>query len=153
VKRRPLAVVAALLLALSCSEPYPSIGGAWRFASTLTYPSPSDWDVAPGQPYVCDYQAVLTISQSSGTFAGTYDSLATSCNSGLATSGGNGTVLGGALDRSGILSFDFDASNWLHVGVLHGDSMGGTVTDSVSSLSGVQAATGTWSACKGRVCR
>jgi hypothetical protein len=153
VKRRPLAVVAVLLLALSCSEPYPSIGGDWRFTSTLTYPSPSDWDIAPGQPYACSYQATLTISQSSGSFEGTYDSLATSCNSGLTTSGGNGAVLSGTLDRSGILSFDFDSPNWLYVGVLHGDSMGGTVSDSVNGLGGMEAATGTWSACKGRACR
>lgn len=151
--KNAVAVVAALLLALSCSEPYPSVGGNWEFASTLTYPSPSDWDIAPGQPYICNYQGSLALSQSNGIFSGTYDSLATSCNSGLITAGGNGTVIDGTLDRSGTIAFAFDAPSWLYVGTLHGDSMGGTVTDTVSTISGAAVATGTWSACKGRVCK
>jgi hypothetical protein len=151
MERRPLAVVAALLLALSCSEPYPSLGGSWQYASTLTYPS--DFDIGPGQPYVCTYKTALTLSQSNNTFAGTFDTLNVACNTGGSSAAGGGTVVNGALDRSGILSFDFDAPNWVSVGTLHGDSMGGTVTDSVSGMSGMEQASGTWSACKDRACR
>jgi hypothetical protein len=153
VKRHLLAVPAALLLALSCAEPYPGVSGAWQYASTLTYPSPSDFDLAPGQPYVCTRRATLTLAQSSGIFEGTYDSLSISCNSGLNTSGNNGLVIDGELSRSGILSFAFDRPRWLSVGTLHGDSMGGVVTDSVIGLPGMELASGTWSACKGRVCK
>ncbi len=151
VTRRPLAVVAALLLVLGCTEPYPGIGGTWEYASTLTYPS--DFDLGPGQPYVCTFQTALTLGQTSGVFSGTYDSLAIACNSGGSSTAGGGAVINGALDRSGILSFAFDTPNWVSVGVLHGDSMGGTVTDSVSGLSGTELATGTWKACKGRTCK
>jgi len=149
--RRPLAVAAVLLLALSCSEPYPGVGGTWEYASTLTFPG--DFDVAPGQPYVCTYSAALTLAQSSGTFEGTYDSLTIACNSGGVSSGNTGAVIDGELSKSGILSFAFDAPSWLAVGTLHGDSMGGIVTDSVSGLPGMELASGTWSACKGRVCK
>jgi hypothetical protein len=151
MKRKALHVVAALLLVLSCSEPYPGVGGAWRYASTLTYPT--DFDFSPGQPYVCNFSGALTLRQSSGVFDGTYDSLAISCNSGSLTSGFNGTVINGSLSRSGIISFGLDTPSWLSVGTLHGDSMGGSVTDSVSGLSGMELASGTWKACKGRVCK
>ena len=151
MKRKALPVLAALLLVLSCSEPYPGVSGAWRYASTLTYPT--DFDLSPGQPYVCSVSGALTLRQSSGVFDGTYDSLAISCNSGGLTTGFNGTVIDGSLSRSGIVSFAFDTPNWLSVGTLHGDSMGGSVTDSVSGLSGVELAIGTWKACKGRVCK
>jgi len=148
---RPPIVVAALLLALSCaSEPYPSLGGTWEYASSLTYPS--DFDISPTQPYVCTYQAALTLAQSGGTFSGTYDSLTISCNSGSVSSGNTGAVLAGVLSKSGILSFTFDTPNWVSVGTLHGDSMGGSVTDSVVGLPGMELASGTWSACKGRIC-
>ena len=150
MKRKALHVVAALLLVLSCSEPYPSVGGAWRYASTLTYPT--DFG-SPGQPYTCSFSGALTLSQSSGVFDGKYDSLAISCSSGSITTGFNGTVINGSLSRSGIVSFAFDAPSWLSVGTLHGDSMGGTVTDSVNGLSGMEQASGTWRACKGRVCK
>jgi hypothetical protein len=151
VKGRPFAVVAALLLALSCSEPYPGIGGTWEYASALTYPS--DFDLAPGQPYVCTYHASLSLNQSSGVFEGTYDSLSVACNTGGTTSGATGAVINGDLSRSGIVAFAFDTPDWLSVGTLHGDSMGGSVTDTVTGLSGREVATGTWSACKGRVCQ
>jgi hypothetical protein len=151
MKRNPLAVLAAVLLTLSCTEPYPSVGGVWRYASSLTFPS--DYDLAPGQPYVCTYQAKLTLGQSSGIFDGTYDSLAIACNSGGSSSGFNGAVINGNLSKSGVVAFAFDVPSWLSVGTLHGDSMGGSVTDSVSSLSGMELASGTWRACKGRVCK
>ncbi len=151
VTRRPLAVVAALLLALGCTEPYPGVGGTWEYASTLTYPS--DFDLGPGQPYVCTFQTALTLGQTSGVFSGTYDSLAIACNSGGGTSGNTGAVIDGALSKSGILSFAFDSPDWVSVGTLAGDSMGGTVTDSVSGLSGMEVASGTWKACKGRACK
>ena len=152
MQRRPVLVTAALLLVLSCrAEPYPSVGGTWEYASSLTFPS--DFDVAPGQAYVCTYQASLSLDQASATFSGTYDSLTTACNSGGGSSGNTGTVLDGALSTSGILSFDLDSPNWVSVGTLHGDSMGGIVTDSVIGLGGTELASGTWSACKNRVCR
>jgi len=151
MQRALLASLATALVALSCSEPYPAVSGGWEYASSLTYPS--DFDVSPGQPYVCTYRATLTLAQSSGTFSGTYDSLTIACNSGGTTSGNVGTVIDGALSKSGIVSFEFDTPNWLSVGSLHGDSMGGIVTDSVSGLPGMELASGTWSACKGRVCR
>lgn len=151
MKRRPLALLAAALLALSCTEPYPSVSGGWQYAGTLTYPS--DFDLSPGQPYVCTYHAALTLGQSSGIFNGTYDSLSIACNSGGSTTGSNGAVINGTLSKSGIVAFAFDAPSWLSVGTLHGDSMGGSVTDSVSGLSGMELASGTWSACKGRVCQ
>jgi len=62
-------------------------------------------------------------------------------------------VINGALSRSGTIAFSFDTPNWLSVGSLHGDSMGGTVSDSVSGLGGMELASGTWSACKGRLCK
>ncbi|MGA2383905.1 MAG: hypothetical protein ABSG61_10800 [Gemmatimonadales bacterium] len=151
MKRAPLAVLAAVLFALSCAEPYPSVSGGWEYASTLTFPG--DFDLSPGQPYVCTYRAVLTLGQSNGTFSGTYDSLSVGCNSGGTTSGFNGTVMDGELSKSGIVSFEFDTPNWLSVGSLHGDSMGGVVTDSVNGLPGMELASGTWSACQGRVCK
>ena len=151
MKRNPFPLLAALLLALSCSEPYPAVGGGWEYASTLTFPG--DFDLSPGVPYVCTYHAALTLNQSSGIFDGTYDSLAVACNTGGSTTAGSGAVIDGALSRSGIVSFAFDTPSWLSVGSLHGDSMGGTVTDSVSGLNGREVATGTWSACKGRPCQ
>jgi len=151
MKRKPFAVVAALLLALSCTEPYPAVSGDWRYASSLTYPS--DYSLPGGPPYVCSYTGRLTLGQNSGIFDGTYDSLAISCSSGGVSSGFNGTVINGTLTRDGIVAFAFDTPSWLSVGTLHGDSMGGSVTDSVSGLSGMELASGTWSACKGRVCK
>jgi hypothetical protein len=152
MKRNPMPVFAALLLALSCTEPsYPKVGGIWHHTSSLTYPS--DFDLAPGQPYVCSYQAVLTLSQSKSSFSGTYDSLAIACNSGGSSSGFSGTVINGTVSQGGAVGFDFDSPNWSLAGTIHGDSMGGAVTDSVSGLSGMEAATGTWSACLNRACR
>lgn len=151
MKRHRLAVPAALLLALSCTEPYPSVGGVWHYASMLTFPS--DFGEPNGQPYACSYRGTLTLGQNRGIFGGTYDSLSIACNSGGVSLGFNGTVINGELSRSGIVSFAFDTPSWASVGTLHGDSMGGSVTDSVSGLSGMELASGTWSACKGRVCR
>jgi len=150
MKRTAFPVLAAALLVLSCAEPYPAVGGAWEYSSALTFPS--DFDLGSGQPYVCTYDAALTLSQTSSIFSGAYDSLAIACNSGGSTTAGGGAVIDGALSRSGILSFEFDTPSWLSVGTLHGDSMGGTVTDSVNGLSGMEVASGTWSACKGRPC-
>jgi len=152
MKRIPLPVVVALLLALSCTEPsYPKVGGIWQYASTLTFPS--DFDLAPGQPYVCSYQGALTLTQSKNTFFGSYDSLSIACNSGGSSSGFSGTVINGSVTRGGAIGFYFDTPKWLAAGTLHGDSMGGIVTDSVSGLSGMEAATGSWSACLNRACR
>jgi hypothetical protein len=151
MERRPFAVAAALLVALSCAEPYPGLGGTWEYASSLTFPA--DFDIAPGQPYVCTYRTALTLDQSSGIFNGTYDTLTIACNTGGSSAASGGAIINGALDRSGILSFDFDSPAWVAVGTLHGDSMGGTVTDSVSGMSGMEQASGTWKACKGRVCQ
>jgi hypothetical protein len=147
--RRAIAVAAVLLLALSCTEPSPSVGGTWRITSTLTYPP--DFDIAPGQPWVCADTGVLTLS-GGNVFSGTYDSLTIACNTNSVTSGNSGLVIDGAL-ASGTVSFEFDTPDWLFVGTVHGDSMGGTVTDTVLGLPGREAATGTWSACNGRVCR
>jgi hypothetical protein len=96
---------------------------------------------------------VLTIDQSSGVFSGTYDSLTVSCNSGGVFTGFNGTVINGTLAKDGIIAFSFDSPSWLSVGTLHGDSMGGTVTDSVNGLVGMELASGTWKACRGRPCQ
>ncbi len=144
----PLSVA---LLALGCTEPYPSVGGTWEYVSTLTFPS--DFDIAPGQPYTCTYRGALTLGQTSGLFGGTYDSLSIACNSGGGSSGNTGTVINGNLAKNGILSFYFDTPDWLSVGTLHGDSMGGIASDSVNGLPGRELATGTWSACRGRVCQ
>jgi hypothetical protein len=149
MKRALLASLAAVLVALSCTEPSPSVGGSWRITSSLTYPS--DFDVGPGQPYVCADTGTLTL-QGGVAFGGTYDSLTIACTSGSHTPGNNGTVVNGAL-ASGTVSFNFDTPNWLYVGTVHGDSMGGIVTDSVNGLPGMELASGTWSACKGRVCQ
>jgi hypothetical protein len=152
MKRNPLPVCVALLLALSCTEPsYPRVGGVWQYTSVLTFPS--DFDIAAGQPYVCGYQGFLTLSQSRNTFSGSYDSLTIACNSGGVSSGLSGTVINGSVTRGGAVGFQFDTPNWAAAGTLHGDSMGGTVTDSVSGLSGVEIASGSWHACLNRTCR
>jgi len=143
------AALAAALLALTCTEPSPSVGGTWRLTSSLTYPS--DFDIAPGQAEVCADTGVLTLS-GGAVFSGTYDSLTIACNTGSNVPGNSGLVIDGAL-ASGTVSFNFDSPDWLYVGTVHGDSMGGVVTDSLNGLPGREAATGTWSACKGRVCR
>ena len=149
--KRTVLLPLAALLALGCTEPYPSVSGTWNYVSTLTYPS--DFDLGPGQPYVCTYRSVLTLGQTSGLFGGTYDSLAIACNSGSNSTAGSGTVIDGNLAKSGVLSFEFDTPNWLSIGTLHGDSMGGIASDSVLGLPGMEAATGTWGACRGRVCQ
>jgi hypothetical protein len=152
MRRIPLAVPAALLLAFGCTEPsYPKVGGAWRYASTLTFPS--DFSAGTGEPYVCTYLAALSLDQSSNTFEGTYDSLSISCSSGGISTGLRGTVINGTVTRGGELGFYFDTPNWLMVGTIHGDSMGGTAIDSVSGLSGTEAARGPWSACRSRACQ
>jgi len=143
------AVLAAVLLALTCTEPSPSVGGTWRITSLLTYPP--DFDVTPGQPEVCVDTGVVTLS-GGAVFTGTYDSLTIACNTGSSVPGYSGLVINGAL-ASGTVSFDFDSPDWLYVGTVHGDSMGGTVVDSINGQPGREIATGTWSACKGRVCR
>jgi len=148
MNRNLLAVLAAALLALTCTEPSPSVGGTWRLTSSLTYPP--DFDISPGQPEVCADTGVLTLS-GGGAFSGTYDSLTVACNTGGRTTGSNGLVIGGAL-ASGTIAFDFDTPDWLYVGTVHGDSMGGTVTDSILGMPGKEAATGTWSACGNRTC-
>ena len=149
--KRTVLVPLAALLALGCTEPYPSVGGTWEYVSTLTYPG--DFDLAPGQPYVCTYRATLTLGQTSGIFSGTHDSLYSACNSGSNSTSSPGAVIDGNLAKDGILSFEFDTPDWLSIGTLHGDSMGGIASDSVTGLPGREAATGTWSACRGRVCR
>lgn len=152
MKRRALPVLVALLLALSCADSYPSVGGLWQYAASLTYPS--DYNLAGGTAYVCTFRAPLTLTQNSNIFSGTYDSLSTSCNSGSSTTGGSGSVLNGAVTKDGILAFYFDSPSWVSIGTVHGDSMGGTVTDSVASESGLpEAASGTWVACQNRRCK
>jgi hypothetical protein len=152
MKRTALAVPIVLLLALRCTEPsYPRVGGVWQYTSSLTYPS--DFDIAPGQPYVCTYQGTLSLTQSKNAFSGTYDSLSIACNTGGTSSGFSGFVLNGAVTGGGAVGFVFDASSWSHAGTLRGDSMGGAVTDSVTGLSGMEAASGLWSACLNRACR
>jgi hypothetical protein len=139
MKRIPLAVFAVLLLALGCTEPSsPGVGGVWQYASSLTFPS--DFDIAPGQPYVCTYRAVLTLGQSHGTFSGSYDSLSIACNTGATSSGFSGAVINGAVTGSGAVGFDFDAPSWSMAGTVRGDSRGGIVS-------------GPWSACLNRACR
>ena len=151
MKRALFVSFAAALLALSCTEPSPSVSGTWRITSVLTYPSPSDWDIGPGQPEICADTGTLTL-QGGVTFSGTYDSLTIACNTGSHTPGNSGLVINGAL-ASGTVSFNFDTPGWLYVGTVHGDSMGGVVTDSVNGSSGWGLASGTWSACKGRFCQ
>jgi hypothetical protein len=148
MKRNLSAVLAAALLALTCTEPSPSVGGTWRLTSSLTYPP--DFDIAPGQPEVCADTGVLTLS-GGAAFSGTYDSLTIACNTGSTITGINGLVINGAL-ASGTVSFNFDTPDWLYVGTVHGDSMGGTVTDSLNGMPGWEAATGSWSACESRTC-
>ncbi len=150
MKRSSRVVLAAALLVLGCTEPYPSVGGDWQYNSSLTFPS--DFDLPSGAHYVCTYRAHLALGQHGGNFDGTYDTLTVTCNSGGTSSGGAGTVINGNLAKNGIVSFQFDTPSWLSVGTLHGDSMGGIASDSVSGLSGMELATGTWSACKGRPC-
>jgi len=142
------AVLVAALLALTCTEPSPSVGGTWRLASSLTYPP--DYDIAPGQPEVCADTGVVVLSGGS-VFDGTYDSLTVACSTGGRTTGNSGFVINGAL-ASGTVSFNFDTPDWLYVGTVHGDSMGGTVTDSITGLPGREAESGSWSACQNRTC-
>jgi len=149
MNRQLCAALAAALLALTCTEPSPSVGGTWRFTSSLTYPP--DFNISPGQPYVCADTGVLTLS-GGVVFSGTYDSLTVACNTGSNVPGNSGLVINGAV-ANGIVSFNRDTPDWLAVGTVHGDSMGGTVTDSLTGLPGREAATGTWSACKGRPCK
>jgi acyl dehydratase len=152
MKRAALAAVVVLLSALRCTEPsYPGVGGVWQYTSSLTYPS--DFDLGPGQPYVCSHRATLTLTQSKNAFSGTYDSLAIACNSGATSSGFSGTVVSGSVTRGGAVGFYFDTPNRAAAGTVRGDSMGGTVSDSVSGLSGMETATGLWSACLNRACR
>ncbi len=149
MNRRLLVVLAITLLALRCTEPSASVSGTWYLTSALTYPP--DFDIAPGQAEVCADTAVVTLS-GGNVFSGTYDSLTVACNTGGITRGSNGLVINGAL-ASGTVSFAFDTPDWLYVGTVHGDSMGGSVTDSVTGIPGREAATGAWSACRGRACR
>ena len=149
MNRKLPAALAAALLALTCTEPSPSVGGTWRLTSSVTYHP--DFDIAPGQPEVCADTGVLTLS-GGVAFTGTYDSLTIACNTGGRTTGNSGLVISGAL-ASGTVSFNFDTPDWLYVGTVHGDSMGGIVADSILGMPGREAATGTWSACKGRVCK
>ncbi len=149
--RTGLAVAAGLLVSLGCTEPYPKVGGTWWYASTLTFPA--DWQGPGGQPYACTYTTILTLSQTTAIFVGTYDSLTVACNTGGITSGSSGAVINGSLAKDGQIGFAFDAPDWYSVGTLHGDSMGGVASDSVGGLSGPEAATGRWAACLGRPCR
>jgi len=150
--RSSLPLLVVLLLVLGCTEPsYPRVGGVWQYASSLSFPS--DFDIAPGQPYVCSYQAFLTITQSKNAFSGSYDSLSIACNSGGTSSGLSGVVISGAVTQGGAVGFYFDTPNWAVAGTIHGDSMGGTVSDSVSGLSGMEVASGSWRACLNRACR
>jgi len=124
------------------------VGGAWKLVGSLTYPA--DFDLSAGQPYVCADTGTLSLT-GGNAFSGTYDSLTIACNTGGRTTGSNGVVINGALG-GGTVSFNFDTPALLFVGTVHGDSMGGTVTDSVNGFAGMEVASGTWSACQGRVC-
>jgi hypothetical protein len=151
MKRTAFALLVILASVVRCTEPYPKVGGAWQFTSSLTYPS--DFDIAPGQPYVCNHRGALRLTQSGGTFSGTYDSLSVACNTGSVSSGFSGAVISGSVTRGGAVGFYLDSPRWAAAGTLRGDSMGGAVSDSVGGLSGMEVATGLWSACLNRACR
>ena len=113
-----------------------NIGGTWTYAAT---------NLASGG-FTCNASLTLSLTQSSGTFHGSYFGTLTCFGGGdQITEPVQGQVTGGTVNGNGI-AFNIDTSDFHHTGSVSGGSMSGTATMRLV-LEGEQfTLTGPWSA-------
>ncbi len=93
----------------------------------------------------------VTISQSGGTFTGTYGPGTVTCVAGGQSSSATiqGTIVNGTVDVNAV-QFDLDTQDFHHTGTVSGNSMSGTARWSIDlgGSIGVVVLNGNWSAAK-----
>ncbi len=122
----------------------PSVAGSWTYSATNL----------SGSGVSCSVSGTsLVITQSSGTFTGSYNGGTLSCTGGGVTSSspvGSGTIVSGSVTSAGATSFDFDTQDWRNTGTLSGNSISGTVVVRIDlgAPTGVITLSGNFSAAR-----
>jgi hypothetical protein len=143
-----LPLIAAALLASACGggdSAGPSdanLAGSWTLSASNV----------SGQGVSCGLgNTPVTISQSGGTFTGTYGPGTITCVAGGQSSSGTtqGTIVNGTVDVNAV-QFDLDTQDFHHTGTVSGNSMSGSVrwTIDVGGSIGVVVLNGNWSAAR-----
>ena len=144
----PTAILLVLLWRAGCGgdaagpeiPTYPNVAGTWTYnASNLS-----------GAGGSCNVTGlILTISQSGGTFSGSYSGGNTSCVIGAQNypaGPSSGTIVSGTVTEGGTISFDFDTADWRNSGTIVGSSASGTATVrlDLGAPVGVLVLSGNW---------
>ena len=120
MKKSLFSILVVLLAACSDSTgpKEENVSGAWSYNATNL----------SGGGLSCSITGVtMTVSQSGTTFSGTYSPGTLSCGSLGSTNFTGGTVVTGKVTGSGV-SFNFDTQDWMHNGLISGNSISGTTT-------------------------
>jgi hypothetical protein len=127
-----------LLGVLACgsdhaSGPAADLTGSWSGTESLS-----------GSGLSCSITLTMQLSQTHGTFNGTYSNGSINC-SGQSQAGLTGTIINGTVTGSAV-AFDIDDPGAHQTGTVAGNTMNGSAHWTVSTSSGSVSLAGTWSA-------
>ena len=94
----------------------------------------------------CSIALTMQLTQTAGTFNGTYSNGSINCN-GQSQTGITGSIINGTITGSSV-AFDVDDPAAHQTGTVAGNTMNGNAHWSVTTSSGTVVLTGTWSATK-----